>query len=62
MQYKDDLYPGNGNAFEVSELSGSVAGIDVDIDKKSSHTNGSASTIYRYIGGIWSFQSLKTKS
>ena len=29
-----------------------VSPIDVDIDKKSSHTNGSASTIYRYIGGI----------
>ena len=55
MQYKDDLYPGNGNAFEVSQLSGSVAGIDVDIDEKSSHTNGSASTIYRYMSGILSF-------
>ena len=55
MQYKDDLYPGNGNAFEVSELSGSVVGIDVDIDKKSSHRNGSVSTIHRYISGILSF-------
>ena len=55
MQYKDDLYPGNSNAFEVSELSGSVVGIDVDIDKKSSYSNGSTCTIYRYISGILSF-------
>ena len=35
-------------------LSG-VIGIDVDIGKKSSHSNESASATYRYISGILSF-------
>ena len=33
----------------------SLQTIDVDIDKKSSYSNGSASAIYRYISGILSF-------
>ena len=40
----------------------SVIGIDVDIGKELSYSNGSSSTVYRYIGGIWSFQSLRIQS
>ncbi len=42
-------------------LSG-IVGIDVDIEKKSSHSNGSREANYRYIGGISSFQSVRIQS
>ena len=45
-----------------NHILGSVVGIDVDIGKELSYSNGYSSTVYRYIGGIWSFQSLRIQS